>query len=151
MNKILFLDIDGVLNVITKDYDEYGGIFHPHFVANLKDICDKTSCKLVITSTWRFMGLERLSQMWSHRELPGKIIGRTPLLDTKRGEEIKHWLENSPNTVDKYCIIDDDTDFLPEQMPYFVKTSGNMDHTDFVDLGYGLTKECAQQVIKILS
>jgi hypothetical protein len=34
--KIIFLDIDGVLNVIPQGFDKYGGIFHDHFVKNFK-------------------------------------------------------------------------------------------------------------------
>jgi len=30
--KIIFLDIDGVLNVISQGRDKYGMIFHPEFV-----------------------------------------------------------------------------------------------------------------------
>ena len=36
--KVIFLDIDGVLNVIEQGRDEYGQIFHQHFVDNLKKI-----------------------------------------------------------------------------------------------------------------
>ena len=28
--KVIFLDIDGVLNIIPEEYDQYGGIFHQH-------------------------------------------------------------------------------------------------------------------------
>ena len=50
--KIIFLDIDGVLNVIPQGHDEYGAIFHNHFIDNLKRLIDKTNAKIVITSTW---------------------------------------------------------------------------------------------------
>lgn len=33
--KIIFLDIDGVLNVISKDFDDYDSIFHEHFVKKI--------------------------------------------------------------------------------------------------------------------
>jgi hypothetical protein len=59
------------------------------------------------------------------------------------------WL--SKNKVDKYVIIDDDTDMEPEQLPYFVRTSSNEDHEDCVDIGYGLTYKCALEAIKILN
>lgn len=35
MDKIIFLDIDGVLNVYCEDRDEYGCTFHKHFEDNL--------------------------------------------------------------------------------------------------------------------
>ena len=42
MKKIIFLDIDGVLNVIEQGWDDYGPLFHKHFEDNLKMIIDKT-------------------------------------------------------------------------------------------------------------
>lgn len=49
--KIIFLDIDGVLNVIGQGRDEYGQIFHKHFENNLKRIIDETDAKIVISSS----------------------------------------------------------------------------------------------------
>lgn len=163
--KVIFLDIDGVLNVIAREWDFYGPIFHKHFVENLKTIIDKTGAKLVISSTWRASGIDFMKEMWEFRKLPGEIIDITPttieidetnshlmdinMFSVERGYEIKQWLKY--NKVDNYVIIDDDTDFLPEQMKNFVQTSENTDHEDCVDLGYGLTKKCSELVIKILN
>lgn len=36
------------------------------------------------------------------------------------------------------------------QLENFVMTSGNVDHSDCVDLGYGLTNKCADWAIEIL-
>ena len=149
MKKIIFLDIDGVLNLISQGHDEFGDIFHPHLVENLKHIIETTGAEIVISSTWRMNGLSEMQRMWEMRDLPGKVIDVTPYLNTPRGEEIAEWLRENP--VDSYCIIDDDSDMLPEQMSNFVKTSENHDHPDKVDYGYGLTKLCAEQVIKILN
>lgn len=88
--------------------------------------------------------------MWKDRNLPGELIDVTPYLHLKiRGEEIQYWLDN--NQVERYVIIDDDTDFLEEQKAFFVQTSDNIDHTDYLDIGYGLTKECAEKAIYILN
>jgi hypothetical protein len=94
-------------------------------------------------------GLKVMQLMWEMRDLAGEVIDVTPVLNTHRGEEIEYWLQE--NWVDRYCIIDDDSDMLPEQMPYFVKTSDNIDHEDCIDIGYGLTKKCAEKVIEILN
>ena len=160
--KVIFLDIDGVLNVIPKGFDEYGGIFHENFVDNLKNIIEQTGAKLVISSSWRCMGVDWLKDMWGFRKYPGEIIDITPnehdvfryginKHENKviRGEEIKLWL--MVNEVDNYVIIDDDTDMLPEQFYNFVKTSENSDHEDCIDIGYGLTKKCSELAIKILN
>jgi hypothetical protein len=161
--KVIFLDIDGVLNVYCQSRDEFGCTFHEHFVENLRWIIEKTGAKIVISSTWRMSGLSEMKRMWEYRELPGEIIGITPtaydvvnkgicefydLVD--RGHEIDLWLNTTENKIENYCIIDDDNDFLPTQKNNFVRTSNNQSHPDCVDIGYGLTKICSEQVVKIL-
>ena len=59
------------------------------------------------------------------------------------------WLDRNPD-VENYVILDDDNDMLDSQISNFVKTSENFDHTDCVDIGYGLTKICTDKAIKIL-
>lgn len=62
--------------------------------------------------------------------IEGAILGATP--NTKhghRGTEIKTFIDNQivqPDfTIDRYVIIDDDSDFLDEQFPFFVHTNVN--------------------------
>lgn len=160
--KVIFLDIDGVLNLIPQDWDKFGGIFNQHFVNNLGKIIDATEAKIVISSTWRLSGLKTMQDMWAFRGLPGEVIDITPTAyyhtDLKisenenpmRGHEIRLWLENNP-PVENYVILDDDTDILSEQMNNFVITSGNEDHKDCIDIGYGLTNICTDKAIKILN
>lgn len=40
--KIIFLDIDGVLNVIPQNFDEWGAMFHYDFVNNLRKLIKRT-------------------------------------------------------------------------------------------------------------
>lgn len=148
--KVIFLDIDGVLNVHMQKHDEYGAVFHPQFVENLKTIIDKTGAKIVISSSWRHDGLDRMKAMWKDRNLPGEVIDITPYFNhySIRGLEIDKW--NQEYKPENYVIIDDDSDMLPFQMGNFVCTFKNMTHTDYEDFGYGLTKECAAKAIMIL-
>lgn len=160
--KVIFLDIDGVLNVIPQGRDKHGPGFHTHLVANLKHIVDETGAKIVISSTWRSGGLRELLDMWEHRKLPGQVIGITPFHasgeiqeryyepDAGRGYEIQEYLEDH-NDILSYVIIDDDNDMLMHQQKNFVLTSKNKDHPDCIDIGYGLTKICAIKAIKILN
>lgn len=154
--KVIFLDIDGVLNLCYKGRDEYGALFHPHLVENLRKIIKETNAKIVISSTWRLSGLSVMKEMWKKRELPGEIIGITPSFMKEygttlcRGKEIDSYLENHPE-IEKYVILDDDRDMEPHQMDNFVMTSGNRDHEDCVDIGYGLTRICSERAIKILN
>lgn len=161
--KVIFLDIDGVLNIISQDHDIFGGVFHKHFVVNLKRIIDNTGAKIVISSTWRYDGLKKMKDMWVHRELPGEVIDITPDTydlvnlglfryydEVDRGHEISFWLEQHPE-VENYVILDDDNDMLDTQRNNFVRTSNNIDHPDCIDIGYGLTNICANKAIEILN
>lgn len=146
--KVIFLDFDGVICVgWNTDGDEYGQAFRKDYVENLREVVEKTGAKIVVSSSWRTMGLNRLKTMWELRDMPGEVIDRTPSLWTQRGEEIAEYLRENP--CDKYVIIDDDSDFLPEQKPFCVKTSCNKHEDAF--RGLGLTKECTKRAIEILT
>lgn len=177
--KIIILDIDGVLNVIPQGHDEYGGIFHPHFMDNLKRIIDETGAKIVISSSWRKSGLQKMQELWKHRNIAGEVIDVTPSLylqkggslvfwnkkqdrhprekingySIPRGCEIEYWLNLEKNNyeIESYVILDDDTDMLLSQKDNFVQCSMNDDHEDCIDLGYGLTNKCAEKAIRILN
>ena len=164
MIKVIFLDIDGVLN--TKWWytqmdrntpkDKYGYAFDPNAVANLKMILDETGADIVISSSWKSFGFSELEEMWQYRGLPGKLIGITPnsvsdemLLNADldhmelfsiRGMEIKEWLTKHGKRVSHYAIIDDMDNMLPEQQPHFVRTDPEM----------GITKKNADEAIHIL-
>jgi hypothetical protein len=161
--KVIFLDIDGVLNVYCESHDKWGCTFHQHLVDNLKWIIEETGAKIVVSSTWRFGGIQYLKDMWEARGLPGEIIDITPdchdlvndgrfeyLDHVDRGHEIDYWLEGRTDILN-YVIVDDDNDFLTHQRSRFVRTSNNINHPDSVDIGYGLTKECARRAISILN
>lgn len=155
--KIIFLDIDGVLNVIPKTFDKWGAYFdsNDHFVKNLKKILDQTGAKIVISSTWRMMGFEAIKQMWTDRNLPGEVIDITPnhMMKTgstlQRGKEIEEWI--SQHQVSNYVILDDDNDMEEHQLDNFVQTYMNLNDEDCVDMGHGLTDNCTKKAIEILN
>lgn len=157
--KVIFLDIDGVLNVIPKKFDKWGAYFGPddHFVKNLNFILVQTGAKIVITSTWRMSGLQNILDMWKGRNLPGEVIGITPnhMMRTgttlQRGKEIDEWISKFGGVIENYVIIDDDNDMEKHQRKNFVRTFRNMKDKDCVDLGYGLTNNCAKKAIEILN
>lgn len=178
--KVIFLDIDGVLNVISQGHDEYGSIFHQHFMDNLKRLIEETQAKIVISSSWRKSGLIAMQELWKHRNLAGELIDCTPSIRLQkggciafwndklyrhptekihgysipRGSEIEYWIENESDKfgkIESYVIIDDDTDMLFSQRFNYVQCSENRHHPDCIDIGYGLTTECTTQAIKILN
>lgn len=107
--KIIFLDIDGVLNCqeayingFCKRTDNYGQDFYPPSMNLLNQLIEETNAKIVISSTWRKSGLEVMQEMWKHRKMAGEVIDVTPRLfyidethyRIPRGIEIDAWLDN---------------------------------------------------------
>lgn len=129
--KILFLDIDGVVNCATTTQRHRGYIgIDPYMAFMVGKIVLDTDCKVVLSSSWR--GLEE-----SEEEIERQVTklydvtphsGRYPDRDL-RGYEIKDWLDKHPE-VTKYAILDDNSDMLPEQMPFFFQTSWETGITD---------------------
>ena len=152
MNKILFLDFDGVLN--TEHYqgllqyqgkpwqDEYGAFFDPKAVKQLKRIIDATDADIVVESSWKYLGLDAMKELWEVRNLPGTIIDITPsLLGKNKGVEIASWLTEQANQNIRYAIIDDEYVILDSQLPHFILTNPYE----------GITEEQANRAISILN
>ena len=150
INNIIFLDIDGVLNS-DKYFDSISNkeCINPvdrlmldidmSKVKLLLEVINKTNAKIVITSSWRRMKLypyikERLVSMG----LP--VVGETPFIEGRRGEEIKLYLAN--NYVSNYCIIDD------EVFKDYNTLEDNLVITNFYE--DGLTIDHAKGVVKKL-
>jgi uncharacterized membrane protein len=77
---VIFLDIDGVVNLKPESFDEYWQCFHQPWVDNLARIVAATGAKIVVSSTWRFSGLSVIQEMWQKRGLPGEVIDVTGIL-----------------------------------------------------------------------
>lgn len=119
--KLIFLDIDGVLNhglyfekqskeninwdAMTKEEWRIKRFFDPESIDILNEITDKTNAKIVISSSWR-NSFEKVSEMISFFQkvgITGEVIDRTGTLrftgikdydySVPRGCEIKAWLE----------------------------------------------------------
>lgn len=127
-NRVLFLDIDGVLNSLSSVLALGNPNDHldPVCVGLMARLLKETDTQVVVSSTWRIgrtvLALQNeLDRVGAHK-IANRIIGRTgDGHDGRRGLQIKEWIEkNDPSCT--YVIVDDDSDMLPEQMPYFVKT-----------------------------
>ena len=152
MNKIIFLDFDGVLN--TEHYqgllqyqgkpwqDEHGAFFDPNAVKQLKRIIDATDADIVVESSWKYLGLDAMKKLWEVRNLPGTIIDITPsLLGKNKGVEIASWLSNYAKQDIRYVIIDDEYVILDSQLPHFILTNPYE----------GITEEQANRAISMLN
>lgn len=168
-SKIIFLDFDGVLNTEhhqsqlqyeRKEWqDKHGACFDPEAVKQLQTIVDMTHADIVIESSWKYLGLEAMQEMWKGRQLPGRVIGITPsvvsdvmLLSTDlditnpsmlhcKGVEIASYLYDNGKQKIPYVIIDDEYVILESQLPHFILTNPYD----------GLTEELAMRAIDILN
>lgn len=136
--KVLFLDIDGVVNK-RENFNPKNNTIYPldRYCAFLVGrIQLQTGCKVVLSSSWRFdpQAVQEVSKNVI------ELLDQTPISDKYRGDEVQAWLDDHPE-VDKYAILDDDMDFYVHQAPNFFKTR-------FED---GLTDEIAEAVIRHLN
>lgn len=111
--KVIFLDIDGVLNTI-KTKQRWNGFIgmNPVAVKRFNKLVEDTNAEVVLSSTWRRD--KNWRKVMRRNGLTMKFLDRTIFMPGKiRGLEIKHWLDR--HEVEKYVILDDDTDMLPDQ------------------------------------
>ena len=141
--KVIFLDIDGVLN--SEDYvyscREYGIAIDPTRMVLLKQIIDETNAKIVLSTSWREhwekapnecgkIGLQ-INNIFSQYNL--EILDKTPNLRTRREQEIWYWLNKNPQ-VKNFVVLDDM--FLCAEFlnGHFIKTSNRFDGLDEADV-----------------
>jgi hypothetical protein len=127
--KVLFLDIDGVLNstdFLQRKAARNGGRvigtdhIDPDAVSRLNTIIAMTDCKVVVSSVWRFN--KTPDELYLHLRkhgFVGEVIGSTPQNAKKgyeRGHEIQEWLDTVgqqfEEPVECFVILDDDSDMV---------------------------------------
>lgn len=119
MKKVIFFDVDGVLNCMpyndrVKCKDAPASLNNEN-IKRLAEIQKLTDADLVICSTWRQLDVpddENVYPMWkflvsSLQEFGLKISDKTP--DTKKGRpaDIKQWLDMQNEDM-QFVILDDD-------------------------------------------
>lgn len=150
--KVIFLDIDGVLNS-----DEYfdkiknlniQGIESEVDVEKiklLKKAINETGANVVLTSSWRYT---RNAQYLKELLLNYNIYtDSTPFIQNKRGLEIKQWLADHSD-VEDFIILDDEVfDSYDESLiKKLVKISNSNGHS----FGEGLLSKDINEIIKRL-
>lgn len=150
MSKLLFLDIDGVMNshdLWRRNKDKpklpenrWTDQIDPEACRRMERVVAETGCKIIISSTWRIIHpLAALRGFFLHHGWRAPIVGKTPRLGDFRGDEVAKFISEWRDPQAPYVCIDDDGDFHPHQP--LVKTS----------YAYGLTDELAQKAIDILN
>jgi hypothetical protein len=127
MMPIIFLDLDGVLNIISESYitsffrpDGTIRYFEPHLIERLHYIIERVpDLKIVISSSWR----SDMKDLKEQLEKDGfkywrRVIGKTPELNGyKRGDEILKWLEEHPE-VKHYRVLEDEENSISPMISY---------------------------------
>jgi hypothetical protein len=173
LEKVIFLDIDGVLQPISsqkrfrydleqlrkdladkfgdKEYltlDKYdlGAIYYDwdkEAVSLLKQLCEKTDAKIVISSNWKdFSDSARLKKYFKIYELDDYVVDVTPSLSYPHGREseIEQYLKENPN-IKKFVIFDDSyVDRLSKKFP-----------KEFIYCKYKLNKNEYDKALEILN
>ena len=153
MKRIVFLDIDGVLNSVRYDRrrTERDGNIDESRLALLKSLIDETKAEIVLSSSWR--------KHWSQTESECDPIGaelndtfhrngltisdKTPLLPAlHRSSEIRMWLSEHSDQVMSFVIFDDIFSGWGDLEAYHVRTDSR--------IGYGLEESHLQQAKQIL-
>lgn len=125
--RLIFLDIDGVLNsapfLVDRDGLDHDQQIDPRAVERLNTLVRRSDAKVVISSSWRcHLPLDRIQDILCGHGFQGEIIGATPRRTPNRAAEIQAWLDAAEDKPEALVILDD----LPEMnhlAPYFVQTS----------------------------
>ena len=155
--RIIFLDIDGVLNS-NKYLSDVVALCHkegrvqqpidhldPAAIELLNGVVAATGAVIVLSTTWRLLfGIMECKEMLYKKGLVAKIRGMTPDLPRKhfsapraRGDEIQAWLRSYDEDVD-FVVVDDDNDAGAGHTHRFVKTRD------------GLTQEHCRRMVEVL-
>lgn len=166
--RVLFLDIDGVLNSI--DYmrrrelagdamiamhatqDDPGQAIDPDAVQLLNEIVERTDARICVSSSWRKLyTIPVLQHILRQRGLRARLIGRTPDIwrlpeiqiahgHRCRGHEIQYWLDRHKRyAIEQFAIVDDSSD-MAHLKHRFVQTT----------IDRGLEREHVEQLVALL-
>ena len=150
--KVIFLDIDGVLNsdeyfdkIRNLDIQGIEQEVDIEKIKLLKKAINETGAKVVLSSSWRnTRNGQQLKELLSNYEI---CVDSTPFIQNKRGLEIKQWLSEH-QCIEDFVILDDEVfdsydDVLTKKL---VKISNGNGHS----FGEGLLPSDVNEIIKRL-
>ena len=147
MKRILFLDVDGVLNngKWASEMYEIGvhvyreDLLYEPALIRLQRIVSLTGALIVVSSAWRQIpsSYERLREWLNQYGM--SVYDRTPYVGGCRGDDITAWFNRHPDEVYRYVILDDDDD-MGIHLSHLIQT----------DFDEGLTDGDATRAIEIL-
>jgi len=140
--KVIFLDVDGVLNSAQDGYSIR--LRTDSHLKLLQRIVKKTGAKIVLSSSWR-IGFTPASRnlLARFKEYGLELMDCTPELPGScRGDEIRQWLTDNVYNYDieNFVILDDEANMAEFTDKNLVQTDTNI----------GLQKQDAVECIKML-
>ena len=132
--KVIFLDIDGVLNsfkTTSRTPSGYRGVSNS-LVKRLQKLIKSTGAVVVLTSSWKHS--DDMDLAYLYKKLgSAKPVDRTydpEDRDSRRGAGINAWLES--HEVEEFVILDDYSFEFKEQglMPHLILTDETVGLTD---------------------
>ena len=142
--RYILLDVDGVLTSTAHTLrcrrehrpQHPSGMdwLDPSCVEALRHIVNATGASVVISSSWRELGLERLQEIFKESGVPVVPEDTTPVWILVKRDAIAAWI--AAHQQDKYVILDD----ADQRLGHQVKT----------DPETGLTMGDAEKAIRIL-
>ena len=135
--KVIFLDIDGVLNYaehMEREYKKghptssYYLVLDHDKIELLANLVRTTGAIVVISSSWRIGGFEQAKSIKNLTEQLNQhgivVYGYTPTsYEGVRGREIAQWIMRNCSNIPQFCIFDDDSDMEDLTDDHLVKTS----------------------------
>jgi hypothetical protein len=134
MDKVLFLDLDGVLNTIDSR-DCNMSAFDPNLVDNLYTILQTTGARIVVSSSWRFGGYHIGSDIYKAfsnackcldngkiklSTIMDSIVGVTIDAPCSREQEVLYYVEEFD--IKKFVALDDMDTHFPSNPNWLILT-----------------------------
>ena len=145
MKKLIFLDIDGVLNISEKVYSTIREV-EPELVQRFNMMINDHDYYFVLSSIWK--NLENYGfgpTIETLRDIgldTSRYIGSTPttkLYNVARGDEIYEWLRDYDDIIESYVIVDNN-DISDNLRHRFIK----------IDDKVGLTEEDVETIVNLM-
>ena len=150
--KVIFLDVDGVLNsdeyfdkIRNLDIQGIEREVDIEKIKLLKKAIDKTGAKVVLSSSWRYTKYAQyLKELLSNYDI---YVDSTPFIENERGLEIKKWLSDNQDAED-FVILDDEIfDSYDESL---IKNLIKISNGNGRNFGEGLLPRDVDEIIKRL-
>lgn len=144
--KLIFLDIDGVLNSATGKEPYISDMEVEKLLLLKKLINDSDATGVVVTSDRRYSKVDMKSKLVAFAKYNIPVIGETRFpnqddFDDNRGKQILDYLSTSKEDIERIVILDDNNEGISDLF-----------FEDFIQVNrfYGLNNEVYEKALRVL-